>query len=279
MLLEGRGHAVGPGEGRQVHAGGVAALGVLDAALDLAHRVEIVAELAAVAGPEARPQPAGVLAHEVEQAPVLPRAHRPHRGVGGVAIAEQPLEHAARVGLVGQRGRGRAPRDGVAVGAAVAGIAAPDHPHVLQPQLERRQRRRAADILGQHLVDGHAVPDVRPLRLLRVDAGQPARARAGVVAGPVPERLAVAVGQSGQHQEPIAKRLERVQRLRERESGAGLGRGPVAHDHAVGGIDERHPGDGSERGRERGGHRIEEREGDRRSQASQEGPTRQGSGP
>ena len=106
VLLEGRGHAVGPGEGRQVDV--VAALGVLDAALDLAHRVEVVAELAAVAGAETRPQAARVLADEVEEAAVLPRPHRPHRGVGGVAVAEQPLEDAARdwsrraAGVVGE---------------------------------------------------------------------------------------------------------------------------------------------------------------------------------
>ena len=40
----------------------------------------------------------------------------------------------------------------------------------------------------------------------------------------------------------VAERLERVQGLGEREAGTGLGRGPVAHDHAVGGVDERHPG-------------------------------------
>ena len=182
VLLEGRRDAVGAVEHRQVDA---VVARVSDTPLHLAHRVEIVAQLAAVARAQRRAQPRGVVEHEVEQAAVLPRPDGPHRRIGGVAVAEQPREYPARVVLVGQRRGGRAPGDGVAVGAAIAGIAAADHPHVLQPELQRRQRGLAADLLRQDLIDRHAVAYVGAARLLRVHAGQPARAGAGMVAGAV----------------------------------------------------------------------------------------------
>ena len=131
-----------------------------------------------------------------------------------VAVAEQPLEHGARVVLHRQRRRGAAPRDRVGVRAAVAGIARAGEVASFDGELQRRQLGVLAEFRRGDLIRGHARGNFRPLRPLRdhvrhesgrgarVDAGR--RARRGV--------RGWLAAEPAQHGHPIAERLQRLER-------------------------------------------------------------------
>ena len=150
----GGGHADGPVEIRQVRIGG-RGLGLLDAALDLADGVEVLARPCC-----GRPGRACVCrraissVHRVEQAGALPQ--RGEAVGGAAAVAEQALEDDARMRLGRQRRRRRRPREVVLVDAGVAVVALADGREQVHRQLERRQLRLLADLLGGDLVDGRA---------------------------------------------------------------------------------------------------------------------------
>ena len=140
-------------------------LGALNAALDLAHVLEILIEPPAIARRQVALQRRQLRHHRIEQAPrVLPPAAA--LGRGG-AVAEQLLEHQPRVVLHRQRLRRRLPRNRVAIGAAEARLAR-EH-RLLDRQLQRRQRRVLADVLRRHLIGRDA--QVR----LRARAAAPSR--------------------------------------------------------------------------------------------------------
>ena len=111
----------------------------LDAPLDLAHGVEVFRDSRAIARAERSLEPREILVDAIEQA-ALP-LHPIEPLFGRAAFAEQPLEHHARVVLDRQRSRGRLPRYGVHVRAAVARLAlAAEHEIDLRrDHLHRRQ--------------------------------------------------------------------------------------------------------------------------------------------
>ena len=80
----------------------------LHAPLDLAHRVEVVADDDAVADAEAGLQPRRLPLDAIEDAAGLLQNRRAL--LVGVALAEQLLEHRARIAFLRQRLRRRAPR-------------------------------------------------------------------------------------------------------------------------------------------------------------------------
>ena len=82
-------------------------LGHLHPAFDLAHRVEVVADDHAVADAEARLQARRLRLHAIEDAAGL--LEDGGALLVGVALAEQLLEHRARVAFLGQRLRRRPP--------------------------------------------------------------------------------------------------------------------------------------------------------------------------
>ena len=104
---------------------GALLLGLLDAPLDVAHRLQVLGQLRAVAARPGRACSAATLVASPKsrmlRSCLEPR--QPRRRIGAVAAAEQPLEHRARVVLHRQRRRRRAPGDRVGVRAAVAGVA------------------------------------------------------------------------------------------------------------------------------------------------------------
>ena len=79
-------------------------LSPLDAALDFADGIEIVADLAAVAGAELVSESRDVLLDPVEQAGAF--AQRGAAVRDAAALAEEALENDARVGFGGERRRG-----------------------------------------------------------------------------------------------------------------------------------------------------------------------------
>ena len=255
-----RGRDVGQ---RLVHLG----LGLLDAALDVAHRVEVLAELVAVAGAEVAAQVRHLVGHRVEEAAVLLDAREPGRGVGAAGVAEQPLEDRPRVGLHGQRRRRAAPADGVGVGA---GVAAPARAHVvarLERELERRELGVPARLPRHELVHRDARAELRALGALGGDAGQEAGgARLVDVVGPL-------VAEPRHHEQAVAEPRQRLENRRDLEAGP-LARGrPLLHDDAVRHVDDAEPPHRGGRGpahRGQGGHHaVEQRQGQRRPHAAE----------
>ena len=87
-----------------------------------------------------------------------------------------PFERGAGIRFHGQRRRGRAPRDGVHIGAAEAGRTAADvSGEVFRGQFERRQRRVLADLSGDNLIDCSVRQNVFGFGPFRPDARQETR--------------------------------------------------------------------------------------------------------
>ena len=193
----------------------------------------------------------------------------------GARLAEQPLEHRARIDLHRQRRRRRAPGDRVGVGAAVSGRARADVAgEVLRRQFERREGRVLTDLRGHDLIDRDAGENVLGLRALRSHTGEPP-CRADRV-------IATRRGRPDQvrdHHDRVAEWFERLQRRRELESRSDAGRRPRFHDRAVG--NEHRPEACARlrrRLRERGDrrhHRVEQRQRDRGADSAQERSPRQ----
>ena len=225
--------------------------------------------------PRPRLERAQLARHRVEDAGVLLAALEPL--LGARAVAEQALEHDARVHLRRQRQRGRGPRDRVGVGAAVAPVAVAEVPGVLDAELNRRQDRVLAVLLRDHLVDGHA--EVRADRVAPRARPRQQHCAARVIAA----RLLVG-GHRFRHVEAadehhaIAERLERLGDERELEVPAFLGRAPVAGRGAVRVPDADEAPHGRRGGepqrRESGHHRVEQRQGEGDAHPVQERPTR-----
>ena len=155
-------------------------LGLLDAPLDLAHGVEILAHPAAVGGAEPAFEPRHVVDDPVENAGVA--AQLGAARVGRAAVAEQPLEQHARVGFGRQRRGRRRPRQVVLVDAGEAVVAVADLRDQVGAELERRDRRAAADLLRGDLIDRDAELVVAAFGALRARAAQKRRAGRGMVA-------------------------------------------------------------------------------------------------
>src|SRR5580698_4286449 len=149
MLVEQLGNA-----DRSVESGlALVVLGTLDAALDLADIVEIIAEARAVALTEAALEVAGLFGNRIENAALLADGCQSFTGSAG--FAEDAFEGGARIGLHGKRRGGRAPRDGVHVGAAEAWRAAADVAgEILSGEFNGRKRGILADAFGHNLIDG-----------------------------------------------------------------------------------------------------------------------------
>ena len=259
--------------------------GDLDAALDLAHCVEVVVQLALVLAVQAALQPGDLVHHRVEDAALLLRASPPHARVGAAGVAEQPLEHHPRVRLARHRRRLVVPGD-VQVRATVAGVAGADAVERVGPferELQRRQPCLASQRLGRELVHRRAQVELRPLGLLGVEAGQERRGGTRVR----PERLAGkreggAVVQVREDGQMLAHRFHRPQQPRQLETGGLGGWRPVAflRDYAVRHVDHAEPlgrvRRGLRQGRERRHHAVQERQRQRRAHSPQHRAARDG---
>ena len=150
----------------------------------------------------------------------------PHGGVGGAAVAEQPLEHRPRVVLHRQRRGGRAPRDRLGVGAAQAGGALPGVGFLVDRELQRGERRRGAELAREHLVDRRVGHHVGLGRSAAPRAGQERARRARMDVGPrgVEPR---------EDEHPVAERRQGLQDRRQLEAASHRRRRPVLHRHAV----------------------------------------------
>ena len=197
------------------------------------------------------------------------------RSSGGVAGAEEPLEHEPRVRLGRQRLGRRLPRHRVHVRARVAVVARADDVVAVDRDLERRQLRVAADQLRDHLVDGRARLDVRALGLLGVHRAHERGGGARMLPAGVALVGRRVVVEPAQHQRVPAEPLHRLQDGGELEPLALGGRGPVPHVHAVAHVDRREPRRARRPRRQGRHHRVEQRQGQGGPHAAQERPSRQ----
>ena len=262
VLLERRGHARRLVEDRQFAS--ALRFGVLNPAFDVADRLEVLAQLCAVARPEPLPQAGYLGVDRVEDAAVLLHARQPHARIRAATVPEHPLEDDARIVLHRQR-RGRtAPRDRVRVGAAEAAVAgARADISGLHRQLQRSELRVLPHLAGDQLIDG----DLRVKVVAFLSERPRDRARqelrgASAMHGATLRGFAVAIlRQSTDDRQLIPERLERLENLRVLEAGALGARRPFVDDHAVRQIDDAKPPDrirrrATERGESRD-HAIE----------------------
>ena len=229
--------------------------------------------------PELLLQRRGVLQNEVENRVVVLRPKR--AALGGLRVVggpEEPLEDGARVGFLGYGRRGRAPGDGVRVGAGVARVAVARKAAALAPDLQAREAGQVADLIGRELIRRDARANPGAARLDRVAAGEPGRRRPGVVAAAVAERERVRLSQAGEDVELGLVWRERLHDGREREVLAfGSGR-PQPHVHAVRDEEKRHPNrlvrGGTARPRRGGHHRFQRRKRHQGAEAAKRGLSR-----
>ena len=273
----------GPVEVRRRRAG--VPFAARDAAFDLAHREEVLVQLAPVRRAQRPAQAAGVSQHDVEDAAVV----APLPGADGripldVLGAKEALERGPRAGFERHRRRGGPPRDAVAVGATVAAVAVAAQQTRLAAELERAEARLAAEVPRRDLVGRDPGVDVGAVGLPRVDAGEVARPGPRVVAGTVAERAAPVVREPAQDRDVVpvgSHRLQHAGQRRRQRSDGTIGRGrPLVHDDAVRHVDEDHPvrrRGGVRRARERRHHGVEERQRQRGADAAEDGPSRKGS--
>src|SRR5205807_10182163 len=115
----------------------------------------------------------GVLGDEVEDTLAIAFAAFAGRGgLGGVGAGKEPVEDQLRVDLLGLRRRLAAPGDVRRVGATVARVAVAGGPARLAADLQRRESRSLANLLGGKLVNRGADLDVGAGGLARLAASQ-----------------------------------------------------------------------------------------------------------
>ena len=109
-------------------------------------------------------------------------------------------------------GCGGPPRDAVRVDAAIAVVAVADALRLLHRKLERLQWGVTTDVLCSDLICRRAVSHVGTFGLLGMNAAQPHRSGARVLAVTIALRLGLLLTQADWQHELILERLERSQR-------------------------------------------------------------------
>ena len=284
VLLERLGHADRRERDRARRARIVMRLDALDPPLDLTDVVEVLIEAAPIRRPEV-----GLELHDLRRDPVEDAAVRalPRLALRGrAAAAEQLVEHRPRIADHRQRPRRRRPADWAHVNARVA-VVATARVVALDRELERRNRRVLAETPRVDLIERDTRVDVGAERLLRSRLREIDRGGAVVIAADLVRRervRPVAIGVA-HDREVLAVRLERGEaRRREIEVAPGCGRRPEVLERAVArragrAVDDLEAREPRARPRaalrERGHHRIEQRQRDRRAGTAQQRAPRQ----
>jgi hypothetical protein len=129
-------------------------LGTLDLPLDLANAVEIMIDSNTIGDAHTLLEPRDVSAERIEQAGAAPQCLAARGRVA--ALAEKALEDDARVRLGRERSGRRRPGQAILIDARVAVVADAGERVQVHRELERRQLRLAANLLGGDLVDRRA---------------------------------------------------------------------------------------------------------------------------
>ena len=219
----------------------------LQAPLDLANVGGPFIHLGAVGGRQILLELGQLLRNRIQNAAVLLAALRALFRALGLHVAEQLLEHDLRIQFHRQRLRGRGPGDRVGVGAAIAFPAiARIGAGIFDRHLQRGDRRLLPDLVGDQLIDGGAVVDVRAGGFLGLVGAHVGRGHPVVRAGDAGRRLGRLRPQSAHDHNLFEQRFayhlpfvveDAVKRLHDREHLAGFQpgalRNPVAWGHAM----------------------------------------------
>jgi len=186
---------------------------LLDAALELAHVLEVLVDTTAIGGAQGALERVHLAHHPVEDATVVLATRR---AIGVVtAGAEEQVESGARIADHRQRLVRRRPADRVGVRAAVVVRAATRLIEILDAQLHAGDRRVLTDLARHDLVEAGAHEQIAPLGLLGVRLREEHRARPEVVAADFRrvERLghaAVGVADDREMLTPVGERRQRA---------------------------------------------------------------------
>ena len=270
MLLEVTGDSRRDRELGRLHFGERS--GACDPLLDVADRTEVLVELPLIVLPELAGQIPRVLAHEVEDALTQLVALRP---IGTGTRSEQPLEDQFRVHFFRERLRRRSPRHRRGVDARIARVTVARHRARFAADLKRGQTRLIADARRGHLIDRHAVANVRPVRLHRMSTGEERGQRASMIAAAVAMWPGTIRREAGQDEHVFLHGSQRLHDRHQFKAGSLGLRRPVGHVDAVRHVQKGHPV-GSRlhrrsirRPRSQRPHRLQPRQGDRGTQALQ----------
>ncbi len=202
VILEHRRHALRLIDRRDLQV--ALLLGLLDAALDVADRFGVLVDLALILGAELAPQAGELLVHRIEDALVLAQPRLARRPLGAAGVAEQLLEHRARVVLHRQRLRRAPPRQRVRVDAAQVAGAGAGIGRRIDGELERGDLRLPGELPREQLVHRDVGDDLDfvPATARRAGEERPGGARVDVV----PVRLQPATAPaSGRGTAPAAR--------------------------------------------------------------------------
>ena len=150
----------------------------------MAHAGQVFIQFFLVAAAEVALEVAGIIHDEVEDAAIFSDAV----GVGG---AEEAIEDGLWIPFWGDRHGFRFPGEVKLVGAGIPRIAISGFAGGIAADFQRWQFGEAAEVIGRHLIDGHAGPDVGAGGFARLATGEKGRIGAGVITA------AVAIGIGG----------------------------------------------------------------------------------
>ena len=239
--------------------------------LEISDPGEILIQLAAVMAAQPRIQPTGIIENKVQDAE--PSTQSASLVLGLLAllpVTEETIERTTRIDLL-RMGSGLAgPGDIVRIGAAVTRVAIAGVTSAIAAKLERGEFREITDLPGGGLVNRHADPDSRSMRLHRLGPGQKNRRGAGVITGAIAIGPALVMGQACEHQQVIANSVQRLQAPGHLVVASAALWNPVLEVDSIGNEAEGHPDRGAGGrhgfgGGNRGRHDLQERKSKRGS--------------
>jgi hypothetical protein len=178
--------------------------------------------------------------------------------LAGGAGAKKALEDGARIRFRRHRRRRRTPGHIALISARVAGVAIARLANDVGSDLQGRETRQAADLIGGDLVDGDAGADVGPLGFADAHAGEESPSGAAMVAGAVGAGRSVLVIQPADDLNLALDRFQWPKGAVQFEVASGLpGRPPILRQSAIGEFHERHTDGRPQRGS--GGLRSQQR--------------------
>ena len=126
----------------------------LNATLDFANTSKIFVQLALIVATEGGSQRLGAFVYDIEYAAAQRGSACASRWISRIVfIAEQALEHQARIRFGRHRGARGRPGDAVGVRAAVTGVAVADRARILAADFQRSEAHLVAKVLSNDLID------------------------------------------------------------------------------------------------------------------------------
>src|ERR1051326_2468427 len=135
MVFESGRNTYGPFQDGQLLRG--FSLSNLNSSLNIAYRVEILADLGSVAWTKPSEKATYIVGYEIQNAALLPDARKALLRISAIAVSKEVFEDCTRM-VLHRHGRvGGAPTKGIAVCAAITGFTGTDHLGGIQGKFQR----------------------------------------------------------------------------------------------------------------------------------------------